>query len=185
MLALVINCCGGSQKGRRRHSQLFHNSESSRGKRTEDQGGLEGWSGKLSWSGGVWKESGEEKDPMEYVGFRKGERKENFPTAPWILLPDFHLALLWMKVCPLELICWKSQYFRMYHLEKGLCRHSWIKWGHTGVSGPLIQYDWCPYKMGKFPGAHTQGKSCVRMKAEIGWCSRSQGTAETAEASRS
>ena len=39
--------------------------------------------GRLGWSGGVWKESGEEKDPMEYVGFRKGERKEKLPTAPW------------------------------------------------------------------------------------------------------
>lgn len=57
---------------------------------------------------------------MECVGFRKGERKENFPTAPWTSPTlDFHLALLWMKVCPLELDMLKSQYFRMHHLEKG------------------------------------------------------------------
>lgn len=56
MLALVINCCGGSQKGEEKtHSQLFHNSESSRGKRTEDQGGLGG----LKWEGcGGVEESG-------------------------------------------------------------------------------------------------------------------------------
>ena len=84
MLALVINCCGGSQKGRRRHILSFfiiQNRVEEREQRTKE--GSRAEVGRLQWSGGVWKESGEEKDPMEYVDFRKGERKENFPTALW------------------------------------------------------------------------------------------------------
>lgn len=59
MLALVINCCGGSQKGRRRHILSFfiiQNQVEEREQRTKE--GLEGWSGKVAveWRSleGVW-----------------------------------------------------------------------------------------------------------------------------------
>ena len=38
-----------------------------------------------------------------------------------------------------------------------------MSWGLS-----INQYDWCPYKKGKFGDRHTQGECHVKMKAEVG-----------------
>lgn len=74
--------------------------------------------------------------------------------------------LIWVELCPSP-----KRYVKFFISTTSqcdlMCKQRYCRQGHR-VGGPLIQYDWCLYKISMWRQKNLQGEWHVMTKAEIG-----------------